>query len=108
MTMQRFPYQTDDKNKNMEDALKEAHKGVLEMQKNPSLFEFCLNPQNSFVRRQQHVVIAEGGFETESRGNARERHVCILRKNNWPIFYSSLRQEINVHFCTYKIYIYFY
>lgn len=74
--------ETDDKNKNMEDALKEAHKGVLEMQKNPSLFEFCLNPQNSFVRRQQHVVIAEGGFETESRGNARDRHVCILRKNN--------------------------
>ncbi|BBH53919.1 R3H domain-containing nucleic acid-binding protein [Fluviispira sanaruensis] len=66
---------------NMEEALLEANKAVQKMLKNKSIPELSLNPQNSFVRRQQHVVISEAGFDTESRGDARSRHVCIKRKD---------------------------
>ncbi|WP_161597683.1 R3H domain-containing nucleic acid-binding protein [Fluviispira multicolorata] len=66
---------------NLEDALHEVSKAVQKMLKNKSIPEISLNPQNSFVRRQQHVVISEAGFDTESRGDARNRHVCIKRKD---------------------------
>ena len=64
----------------IEKAVKEAILAVKKMQNNLELTEFSLNPQNSFIRRQQHVVISEAGFETESRGEQEERCVCIVRK----------------------------
>lgn len=64
----------------VKQAIEEASKGVEKMKKNPKLNELSLSPQNSFLRRQQHVVISEGGFETESRGEDENRHVCIKRK----------------------------
>ncbi len=64
----------------IEKALLEASLAVKKMQKNKNLNEMPLAPQNSFLRRQQHVVISEGGFETESRGEGMDRHVCIIRK----------------------------
>lgn len=65
---------------NLEDALTEAKLAIQKMLKNKNLSEFSLAPQNSFIRRQQHSLITESGFETESLGEAKDRHVCIKRK----------------------------
>ena len=64
----------------LEDALEEARQAIQKMVKNKNLPEFNLTPQNSFIRRHQHSLITESGFETESLGESRSRHVCIKRK----------------------------
>lgn len=61
-------------------AILEVELAIKNMQKNVDLQEVSLSPQNSFIRRQQHVVISENGFETESRGEDSNRYVCIKRK----------------------------
>jgi hypothetical protein len=66
--------------KYLEFALKETKSAIQKMTKNKTIFEFNLAPQNSFVRRQQHNVATEAGFDTESRGESRGRYVCIRRK----------------------------
>ena len=38
-----------------------------------------LEPVNSFLRRLQHQVIVESGFESESKGEASDRYVVIKR-----------------------------
>ncbi len=64
----------------LEEALEEARQAIQKMVKNKSLPELNLMPQNSFIRRHQHSLITESGFETESLGESRSRHVCIKRK----------------------------
>ena len=64
----------------LEVALEETRQAIQKMIKNKGLNEFSLTPQNSFIRRQQHELITESGFETESLGEAKNRHVCIKRK----------------------------
>lgn len=64
----------------IEKALEEVNLAIKKLQKNSDLQEIELAPQNSFIRRQQHVVISEAGFETESRGEGDARCVCIKRK----------------------------
>ena len=66
--------------KNLENALDEAKQAIKKMLSNVEITEINLMPQNSFVRRQQHSLITEAGFETESLGEAKTRHVCIKRK----------------------------
>ena len=66
--------------KNLEKALDEAKQAIKKMLSNVEITEINLMPQNSFVRRQQHSLITESGFETESLGEAKTRHVCIKRK----------------------------
>nr|BFD31331.1 hypothetical protein GTC16762_09490 [Pigmentibacter ruber] len=74
-------FQTDSRqNINLEDALAEAKLAIQNLIKNKNINEVSLAPQNSFVRREQHSLITEAGFETESRGEAKNRHVCIKRK----------------------------
>ena len=66
---------------NLEEALEEARLAIQMMTKNKNLGEFNLAPQNSFIRRHQHSLVTEHGFETESLGEARNRHVSIKRKD---------------------------
>ncbi len=63
-----------------EKALKEVEVALKKLQKNVELTEIELAPQNSFLRRQQHMLISEAGFDTESRGEGDGRCVCIKRK----------------------------
>lgn len=65
----------------LEEALEEARLAIQKMIKNKNIPELSLAPQNSFVRRHQHSLITESGFETESLGESRSRHVCIKRKH---------------------------
>lgn len=64
----------------IEKALHEVAQAMEKMHKNANIQEIELSPQNSFIRRQQHVMISENEFETESRGDAENRCVCIKRK----------------------------
>jgi hypothetical protein len=64
----------------LEEALEETRQAIQKMIKNKNLPEMNLMPQNSFIRRHQHSLITESGFETESLGESRNRHVCIKRK----------------------------
>lgn len=61
-------------------ALHEVDKAIKTLKKNSDISELELSPQNSFIRRQQHVVISDAGFGTESRGEGDNRCVCIIRK----------------------------
>ncbi|APJ04487.1 R3H domain-containing nucleic acid-binding protein [Silvanigrella aquatica] len=65
---------------NIEEALDEARKAIQKLMKNNNANEIHLAPQNSFVRREQHSLITEAGFDTESLGEAKSRHVCVKRK----------------------------
>lgn len=61
-------------------AVAETRAAIETLKKNPLLDDITLSPQNSFLRRKQHEVIADSGFLTESRGDGEERCVCIVRK----------------------------
>jgi len=73
---------TDEKQQqHLEEALEETRAAIQKMIKNKNIPELNLAPQNSFIRRHQHSLITESGFETESLGESRSRHVCIKRKH---------------------------
>jgi hypothetical protein len=59
--------------------IEEARLAIEKLQKNPGINQIPLDPANSFIRRQQHSLIVEAGFETESRGEGRDRCVHVLR-----------------------------
>lgn len=65
---------------NTQKALDEVSRSIKRMLSNSDMAEICLSPQNSFLRRQQHVLIAEAGFDTESRGADDNRYVCLKRR----------------------------
>ena len=64
----------------LEVSLQEARDAMEQLNKNPKLQEVALAPSNSYVRRQQHSLIVELGYETESRGEGRSRAVYVRRK----------------------------
>jgi hypothetical protein len=64
----------------IEEATKEVEHSIRILQKNSKRPGIRLAPQNSFIRRQQHMVAEELGFETESVGEARDRAVYIKNK----------------------------
>ena len=60
--------------------LEEAQAAVAQLEANPNLEEVKLNASNSFIRRHQHSLLVELGFETESRGEGRERCIYVRQK----------------------------
>lgn len=64
---------------NLNRALEETKAAVEKMKQDKDILEISLKPQNSFVRREQHMIISQAGFGTESRGDDQERCVCIVR-----------------------------
>lgn len=63
-------------------ALEEVRLAADKLRKNPALNEIQLQPNNSFLRRQQHSLAVELGFDTESRGEGRDRGVVIRLAQN--------------------------
>ncbi len=57
----------------------ECTKALETIKKNSKIPEIPLSAQNSFIRREQHTLINEAGFQSESRGEADKKHVCIVR-----------------------------
>lgn len=60
-------------------ALDEVRQMATRFKKDSTLNEIALKPANSFVRREQHTLAIELGFETESRGEGRLRTVYLKR-----------------------------
>lgn len=67
----------------LQDALQEVHSAAAVLKQNPAVGEIALRPNNSFIRRQQHSLAVELGFDTESRGEGRERGV-VMRSPSLP------------------------
>lgn len=63
----------------LEKALQEARDAIESLKNNPTLSEVALAPGNSYIRRQQHALITEMGFGTESRGEGKGRSVFVKR-----------------------------
>ncbi|MEN9809788.1 MAG: hypothetical protein RLZZ488_1355 [Pseudomonadota bacterium] len=61
----------------LNEALEEVRQAITSLSKNPAMGEIQLKPNNSFIRRQQHSLAVELGFDTESRGEGRDRGVVI-------------------------------
>jgi hypothetical protein len=64
----------------LEEALAEVERSIRILQKNSKRPGLRLKPQNSFVRRQQHMVAEEHGYATESVGEGKERAVFLKNK----------------------------
>jgi hypothetical protein len=60
--------------------LEEAQAAVTQLQNNKGLAEVKLSASNSFIRRHQHSLLVELGFETESRGEGRDRCIYVKQK----------------------------
>jgi hypothetical protein len=65
--------------KGKEVALKEVEQALDRLRGEPSLSEVTLKPNNSFLRRLQHQVAVDAGFNTESTGEGPDRAVRISR-----------------------------
>lgn len=65
--------------KQLETALQEVYRAVESLKTGNSHTEIALAPSNSFIRRQQHSLAVDLGFDTESRGEGRERGVVIRK-----------------------------
>jgi len=65
--------------KQLESALQEVYKAVETLKTSGAQTEVALAPSNSFIRRQQHSLAVDLGFDTESRGEGRDRGVVIRR-----------------------------
>ncbi len=63
----------------VEAGLAEAQTAIAALQSDKKIMEVPLAPANSFIRRAQHSLIVEMGFETESRGEGRDRCVHVIR-----------------------------
>ncbi len=63
----------------VEVGLAEARSAMEALKADISIAEIPLAPANSFIRRAQHALIVEMGFNTESRGEGRERCVHVMR-----------------------------
>lgn len=61
-------------------ALEDCKKALETMKENSNLHELALPPQNSFIRRHQHTFVTDAGFDSDSRGEGDQRHVCIIKK----------------------------
>jgi hypothetical protein len=63
----------------VEAGIAEAKAAMETLKSDKSVHEVPLAPTNSFIRRAQHAFIVEMGFETESRGEGRDRAVYVMR-----------------------------
>lgn len=61
-------------------ALEEVREAHEKFDADKKLTSLPLAPQNPFIRRAQHSLAIELGYETESSGEGRERCVCLQRK----------------------------
>lgn len=66
----------------LEEALAEVERSIRILQKNSKRPGLRLKPQNSFVRRQQHMIAEELGYATESVGEGKERAVLLKNKGS--------------------------
>jgi hypothetical protein len=66
----------------VEAGIQEARAAIEKLRQDSNLSSIPLMPSNSFIRRQQHSLIVEAGFDTESRGEGKERCVHVLRPKN--------------------------
>jgi hypothetical protein len=64
----------------LEEARREVEHSIRILEKNSKRPGIRLQPQNSFIRREQHMVAGEKGFATESVGEGRDRAVYIKNK----------------------------
>lgn len=64
----------------LQSALEACKTAIETMKNNSNTHELSLAPQNSFIRRHQHTLITDAGFDTDSRGDGNQRHVCIIKK----------------------------
>jgi hypothetical protein len=64
----------------LENSLQDVYKAIESLKSNASMHEIALQPSNSFIRRQQHSLAVELGFDTESRGEGRDRGVVIKKQ----------------------------
>lgn len=62
------------------EALHEAQKIIDQLKENTQLNSLELTPKNSYLRRLQHQLIVDAGFESESIGEAADRRVLAKRK----------------------------
>lgn len=65
--------------KQLENALQEVYKAIESLKSGHATGEVALAPNNSFIRRQQHSLAVDLGYDTESRGEGRERGVVIRK-----------------------------
>lgn len=63
-------------------ALLEVDKAVLALKNHPSMNEFRLRPQNSFVRRLQHQKVSDLGLYSSSVGEGEDRSVLITTRED--------------------------
>ena len=63
-----------------EEALAEAKAAIAKFESDSELAELRLKPRNSYLRRLQHQLIVDAGFESESVGEGSDRGVQIKRK----------------------------
>lgn len=64
-----------------EEAIAEANSAIEKFGNDKDLTEFSLKPRNSYLRRLQHQLIVDAGFESVSVGEGAERAVKIKRKD---------------------------
>ena len=62
------------------EALAEAKAAIAKFEKDKELGELRLKPRNSYLRRLQHQLIVDAGFESSSVGEGSGRGVMIKRK----------------------------
>ncbi|MBP6217370.1 MAG: hypothetical protein KA436_02160 [Oligoflexales bacterium] len=63
-------------------ALLEVEKAALAIKKQPSMAEYRLKPQNSYIRRLQHSRVGELGLHSASVGENEQRAVLITRNES--------------------------
>jgi len=65
----------------LEPWLNEAREAIAALQADPDLEEVALRASNSYIRRQQHTVIVDLGYASESRGEGRERAIFVKQRS---------------------------
>ncbi|MFK7825491.1 MAG: R3H domain-containing nucleic acid-binding protein [Oligoflexales bacterium] len=65
-----------------EEAVAEAKTAIEKFEKDENLGELRLKPRNSYLRRLQHQLIVDAGYESSSVGEGSDRGVQISRKKN--------------------------
>lgn len=71
----------DDGGTALKAALEDCKKAIETLNNDSNMHELSLPPQNSFLRRHQHTFITDAGFDTDSRGDGDQRHVCVIKKS---------------------------
>lgn len=75
------PQETYTKSTRFEEkkALEEVNEAVKKLKRDKRVSSVKLSPQNSFMRRLQHKVVHQNGFDSKSSGKEPERYLTIIR-----------------------------